>query len=369
MKNESIDFSAFEATSAPPRLQTHMLPYRPHATTHHQLTQQVVPDGYYAGRTSISGYQYPTSRYYGLNSFNDYSEDTVVDYGVQSTNNPYQLMGSEHLLSSSLPSSYGKWSTPAVQATQLIKNNSPASLYSEHDSNYHPNSHLSYQSGYQLRPTNNPEDVKNPSIVHSSLGTSSLGGESINSMPAPDRVLPVPATNRSSFAAPTNSYSYIRSSSTAALPSSQNQQTSWQTYDGLMGAAHTLSSVKSLPQSDSSYLYASSPESLSSSQTTAYSSQSLSSSQNDLYTTSSADPFHGNESTESSYGPSSIVKRNNQANASEASISSINNTLANGHPYIPFPTQASYPAPPMHSMAAPTPTRRLTNLPLGISAS
>lgn len=449
MKNESIDFSAFDTASAPARLQTHMLPYRPHTTAYHQPYQQLIPEGYYAGRTSISGYQYPTSRYYGLSAFNDNYEDTIVDYGVPSVNNPYQLMGSEHLLSSSLPSSYGKWSIPSVQAPQLVKNNSSASLYSEHDSNYHTHNHLSYQSAYQLRPTNSPEDVKNPSIIHSSLGSSSLANsslnhsslnhsslnhstlgnsslsnsslnhsslgnpslgnsslansslgnsllgnsslgnsslarQSVNSMPAPDRVLPVPPTNYSSIVTP--NYSYMRTSSTAGQQSTQNQsqnrsqsqsqsqsqnqnQNHWHGFDGLMGAAHTLSSVKSLPQNDSSYLYNSSPESLSSSQSSAYSSQNLSSSQSDLNTTSSENSFHGNDSTESSsYGPSSMAKRSNQANASE-SISSMNSTLANGHQYIPFPTQASYPAPPMLSMAAPTPTRRLANLPVGISAS
>ncbi|CAG8983491.1 hypothetical protein HYALB_00000661 [Hymenoscyphus albidus] len=363
MKNESVDFSAFD-THSHSRLQPRVASsYGSHAATYISPSAQV-PEGYYAGRASVSGYQYPASRYYGLATFNDYSEDNGIDYDTHNASNPYQLMGSDHhLLSTSLPTGSGRgWPTQATQPTQVIKPD--PSLYLEHSS-YTTNGHIPSQGAYQLRPQM-ASDVKD----------TPLAGSSIHSMSVPDRVLPVPATTSSAasvnrppaVASQTNSSSYARANSTAtsSVPPSQN---SWHQYDGLM-AAQVLSTVKNLPQNDSNYIYTSSPESLNSSQATFHSSQSLSnSSQNELYTTSSADMFHGNESTEPSYGPSSNSSQRHNANCSEGSMSNINSNLVNGQPYVPHYSQAPYPIPPTQFTQNESRMRtKLPSAPVGISA-
>jgi len=231
-------------------------------------------------------------------------------------------------------------------------------MYLKQESSY-SHGQLPYHT-YPLRPTISPETK-----------TSSLGGQILSgSLPAPvsgnDRVLPFPAANRPQVG------SYLHSSS-SVLPTPQG---GYQSYDELVSTnTHSRKSINSSAVSENgslstSYLpySSSSPESLASSQT-AYSSQAMSQQNAEIYTPNSEGLFHPNESTDSSYGPSSETpKRDSQSSQGgpEGPMPSMSNgNLANGHAYIPYNSQSSYPAPPMDIHSASQPRRIAT----GISAA
>ncbi|TVY91233.1 putative transcriptional regulatory protein [Lachnellula willkommii] len=344
MKNEPNDFNNFEPPSAAARLQCRMVPYG-----HHAYVQQTTPvDAYYQRNTSLSGYQYPANaKYYTMPPF-EYQDDG--DFVIQQS---YPAaMSSDQLLSSNFPvPSVSRAWTPTPQSSK----NAPMFLEQESSFNH---GQLPYHT-YPLRPAISPETK-----------SSSLGGQILTgSLPAPEsgnnRVLPFPAGNRQQVA------SYLHSSSNG-LPTSQG---GYQSYDGL--ASTNTQSRKSINSSSisenaslsSSYLpySSSSPESLASSQR-AYSSQTLSQQNAEIYTPNSEGLFHANESTDSSYGTSSeTAKRGSQSSQGgpEGAMQAMSNgNLANGHAYVPYNNQSSYPAPPMNIHHAPH--RRPST---GISAS
>lgn len=335
MKNEPVDYNNYEpppppsTTSTTSRLQCRMVPYG-----HHAVVQQTTPvgEGYYQRNSSLTGYQYPV-KYYPMPAY-EYSEEKFEnDFNIQTT---YPTMNSEQLISPnySIASANRSW-TPTAQLPKNV--NTP--VYLEQDSTYN-HGQLAYQS-YPYR----------PSTINAENKASVLAGQilsgSLPALPAPasgnDRVLPFPAANRSQ--------TYVRSNN--GLPSASMN---YQSYEGLMGTKALVSSINDNSVSSNSALSASymaysssSPESLSSSQT-AYSSQAMSQQSADVYTPSSNEGlFHPSESSESSYGTSSEApKRGSSSSQGGQNMSSLSQgNLVNGHPYVPYNSAATYPAPPM----------------------
>ncbi|TVY37203.1 putative transcriptional regulatory protein [Lachnellula occidentalis] len=328
MKNEPNDFNHFEPPSSAARVQCRMVPYG-----HHAYAQPTTPvDTYYQrSNASLSGYQYAANpKYYTMPPF-EFQDDG--DFAMQQS---YPAaMSSDQLLSSNFPvSSVSRTWTPGPQSSK----NAP--MYLEQESSF-SHGQLPYHS-YPLRPTISPETK--PSLLNGQV----LSG----SLPAPEsgnnRVLPFPAANRQAG-------SYLHSSS-SGLPTSQG---GYQSYDGLVSTnTQSRKSVSDNASLSSSYLpySSSSPESLASSQR-AYSSHTLSQQNADIYAPSHEGLFHANESTESSYGTSSETpKRESHSSQGgpEGSMPSMTNgNLANGHAYVPYNNQSSYPAPPMNIHHAP----------------
>ncbi|KAF4626871.1 hypothetical protein G7Y89_g11289 [Cudoniella acicularis] len=347
LKHDPVNFDSFDPPSAAPRLQCRLVPYGPHA--YMTPNTPTTTNEYYSRGNSVTSYQMP-GRYYGIPHFSEFGEEGV-EYGLTT----YNLLGTEHLLPTGLaPSSTTRGWTPTPQ----LPKSGP--LYMEQEPTY-SHGQLPYHPAYQLRPTISPETK-----------TTSLNGQSVNSsLPPPitgtDRVLPFPAARTPQVG------SYNRPSSTA-IPITQ---AGYHSYDGLWtsNSINASKQVNNTPASDnnsvsSSYLSysSSSPESLSSSHT-AYTSQAMSQQSSEMYTPTSDNLFHPNDSSDSSYGPSSGEKRpshSSQAGTLEGSIPSLSSgNLANGHAYIPYNSQSSYPAPPM-DMPAPTSARRVST---GISAA
>lgn len=345
MKNDPFDCNGFEPPSAPPRLQGPIVPYGGSAN---YISPAPVPaDGYCSRNNPITSYQYPPPRYYGVPLCGEFADDNV-DYGLQSA--PFALLGCDQLLSSSFPPTSSRgWAAPP-----LVTRSGPVSpVYLEQESAY--NSGVSFPNAYPPRPTISPE-ARNSSIC----------GQTVNSsLPIPvtgtDRVLPIPAANR-----PTHMNSYLRGAN--GLPTVS--QAGYQTYEGLINS-NNLVSTKSINSgaitdnggSSVSYLpYSStSPESLTSSQPT-YNSQSMPQQQNDIFTASNESLFQASESSDSSYGPSSSDKRASVSRQNNATPDGplSNSNLANGHAYIPYHQQPSYPAPPAatSNSSLPIPPRR-----------
>ncbi|TVY35084.1 hypothetical protein LSUB1_G006245 [Lachnellula subtilissima] len=330
MKNEPNDFNHFEPPSAAARIQCRMVPYGHHAYV--QQTSPVVDAYYQRTNTSLSGYQYPANaKYYTIPPF-EYQDEG--DFAMQQS---YPAaMSSDQLLSSNFPvASVSRSWTPTPQSSK----NAP--VYLEQESSF-SHGQLPYHT-YPLRTTISPETK-----------ISSLSGQTLNgSLPTPDsannRVLPFPAANRQQVG------SYLHSSS-SGLPTSQG---GYQSYDGLVSTnTQSRKSINSENASlSSSYLpySSSSPESLPSSQR-AYNSQTLSPQNSEIYAPNNEGLFHTNESLESSYGTSSETKRGSQSSQGgpEGLMSSMSNSnLVNGHAYVPYNNQSSYPPPPMNIHHAP----------------
>ena len=367
MKIDNIDFSHFEHTSAAPRVHCRMTPFGPHA---YMPSSGPVPEGYYPRGNTINSYAVPQSRYYGVAPFPDYPEESVnVDYGVQQAPS-YSMLATENLVSSSFPPPSGRgWTS----TSQMAKN---GPMYLEHDPSY-SHGQLLYHSAYQIHPTISPEPKSSINSLSVPLNIN------VSSLPPPPvsgtgRILPYPA-NRTAL--PLQGGSYNRSTAASSLPAPQPE---YQSSDGLM-SSNTLNTVKTVstsavpstsPVPAETYLpyTSSSPDSLASTAQTAYSTQHLPQSQSELYTSSNDGLYQHNESSESSYGPSSSDKRNSHSSqialSPEISVPSMSSgTLSNGHAYIPYNSASTYPAPPM-DIPAPTPSRQVSStLAAGISTS
>ncbi|RDL38976.1 uncharacterized protein BP5553_03316 [Venustampulla echinocandica] len=351
MKNDPFDFNGFEPPSAPPRLQCRIVPYG--ATASYMPPAPASADGFYSRNNPISSYQYPPTRYYGVPPYSEFADENV-DYGLQGGS--FSLLGSDQLLSSSFPSTSSRgWAAPP-----LVSRSGPVSpVYLEQEAAYNHGQVSYHNNGYPVRPTISPE-ARNSSIC----------GQAVNSsLPTPvsgtDRVLPIPASNR-----PTHMNSYLRGAN--GLPAAS--QAGYQPYEGLINTSN-LNTAKNInssaivdnSSSSASYLpYSStSPESLASQP--AYSSQSTPQQQNDLFTANNEGLFQASESSELSYGPSSSDKRGSVSSqnntTSDRPLQTLsNNNLANGHAYIPYHHQPSYPAPPAATSTSslPVPPRRVS---------
>ena len=337
----------YDTGAAASRLQCRMIPQGPQYAPLH--TPPVTFDPYQYRSSSQSAYQYPVKPCYAeIPAMAEFADENV-DYGLQAS--PYQLMNSDHLAISSSPnyvsSSTGRGWTPAPQISKS------ASLFLEQEPVYN-HGQLPYHAGsFLLRPAISPE-------------SKGLALSGMSSLPAPitgnDRVLPYPAANRLAHCT-----SFLRNGD--GLHS--GFQTGYQPYSG-NSTSNVVNSVKIVNNNavseNSSYLPMSStsPESLSSSQTT-YSpsgqSGSISQQQGDMYTPSNEDLYHHAEPSDS-YGTSSARSergsQSSQTTTGETPLPSlVNGNLANGHPYIPYNhAQMNFPTPSMEVHLAPPHPRR-----------
>jgi hypothetical protein len=281
----------------------------------------------------LLSYPFQQKNYYSVPSFGDYGE---VEYDIHGSS--YQVFGAENL---TIPSNFN---TPGAGRSwhttpQLPRN----ALFIEQSDTQYSHSQMSPYSGssFPMRTAIN-SDTRNITL-----------NSNVPSLPTPltaDRLLPIPATNRQvqvvSFHRPIES----------GIPTGP---AGYQSYDCLRSGlkTHTSSAGSETESLTSSYLPmpSSSPESIASSQMP-YVSQQLSISQqqqqSELYTPPGNDGLYQNESSDSSYGPSSSGSKrgshSSQTTTPETPLPPIaSDTLANGHRYVPYHSSTGYPAPPL----------------------